>query len=451
MSSLDLDLDLKYPVAPANVISDPRYKSYQPFGTAIDMMYDNSPEFMYCGPSGTGKSRGILEKIHILMCKYPGARTLIVRKTRSSLTESAMITFDKFVLPADDSVHFRTGEQEYRYANGSVVVVGGMDKAVKVMSSEYDLIYAQEAIELTEEDWETLTVRCRYGVLPHQQVIGDCNPSYPSHWIKLRADRGQGFKMINSRHQDNPVLYDQATGTLTPRGEVYMAKLNALTGVRKKRYLEGIWAAAEGMIYTEWDADKHVIDRFPIPSTWSRYWVIDFGFTHPFVWQAWAVSSDGTAYRYAEIYRTHLLVEDACEQIKTWRRDHDEPYPTAIICDHDAEDRATFERHMNMDTTAANKQVLNGLHSVMTRLRTNDDTGKPGFLFLRDSVLEPDAELMEAMKPCKTEDEFDGYEWEDHHKKETPKKVEDDGMDDIRYLSVYLDEETGSWSRGMAK
>jgi phage terminase large subunit len=403
---------------------------------------------MYAGPSGTGKSRDILEKMHLLMCKYPGARALVARKTRASLTESAMITLTKFVLPDDDSVHFRTGEQEYRYNNGSTVVVGGLDKAVKVMSSEYDFIYAQEATELTEEDWETLTIRCRYGVIPFQQVVGDCNPSYPSHWIKLRADRGLGFKMINSRHQDNPVLYDQETGLLTPRGEVYLAKLNALTGVRKKRYLEGIWAAAEGMIYTNWDPDRHIIDRFPIPASWNRYWVIDFGYTHPFVWQCWAEDPAGRIYRTAEIYRTGLLVEDACDMIKAWRREKDEPYPMAVIADHDAEDRATFERHMNMEITPANKQVLNGIHSVMSRLKMGDD-GKPQMYFMRDSVLEPDATLQESMQPWKTEDEIDGYEWENAQKKETPRKSQDDGMDCTRYISVHLDEETGSWVRGM--
>jgi hypothetical protein len=103
---------------------------------------------------------------------------------------------------------------------------------------------------------------------------------------------------------------------------------------------------------------------------------------------------------------------------------------------------------MNMEVTPANKKVLNGIHSVMSRLKMGDD-GEPQMYFMRDSVLEPDPILQEAMQPWKTEDEFDGYEWENAQKKETPRKVNDDGMDCNRYLSVFLDEETGSWTRGM--
>jgi hypothetical protein len=45
-------------------------------------------------------------------------------------------------------------------------MIGGMDKPTKIMSSEYDFIYVQEAIELTETDWENLTTRLRNGRCP---------------------------------------------------------------------------------------------------------------------------------------------------------------------------------------------------------------------------------------------------------------------------------------------
>lgn len=433
-----------------NGSNDLRYKPYQPFGNAVEIFYDKTPEIMVVGPSGTGKSRAILEKLHLLCSKYPGMRGLMVRKTRASLTQSAMVTFEKFVIPDNGSVIWRTGEQEYRYINGSTIVVGGMDKAIKVMSSEYDFIYAQEATELTEDDWETLVIRNRFGVVPYQQIIGDCNPSYPTHWIKRRFDQvTRDRSLIRSIHTDNPMLYNQETMQLTQRGIQYMNKLNALSGVRRKRFLEGIWAAAEGMIYTNWDENVHMIDRFPIPSSWRRLWTIDFGYTNPFVWQCWAIDEDDRLYRIAEIYQTHLLVEDAAQLIKAWKIERGEPDPVDIICDHDAEDRATLERHLNRDTIAAIKNVQSGIQSVMSRLRIQDDR-KPRIFFLRDSLLEQDPELAEAMKPLCTEQEFDGYEWENAQKKETPRKVDDHGMDATRYTCVYMDENTDAWSLGMS-
>jgi phage terminase large subunit len=384
------------------------------------------------------------------MSKYPGARALLIRKTRASLTQSGLVTFEKFVIPLNDTVTWRTGEQEYRYANGSTIVVGGMDKSIKVMSSEYDIVYVQEATELTEDDWEVLTVRARYGVMPYNQVVGDCNPSYPGHWIKRKIDSGV-IKGIAANHTDNPVLWDPELKDWTPRGLQYISKLDALTGVRYKRYRLGLWAAAEGQIYTEWDPDIHLTEKFRIPTDWRRYWVVDFGYTNPFVWEAWAIAPDDTAYLFAEIYQTNLLVEDACALITAWRRENDEIFPDNVIADWDAEDRATMERHLNIQIRAANKQVVNGIHSVKSRLKVRDETKKPGIMIMRDSLLEVDMNLKESMQPTCLSDEVESYEWEDSQMKETPRKVGDHSMDCMRYLSVHLDLISESWFRGMRR
>jgi len=128
---------------PDRILSDPRYRVFRPYGAANDFLYCKDPEVLFCGPAGTGKSRTALEKLHLCAMKYPGSRHLIVRKTRASLTQSAMVTYDKHVLSEDSGVRFRTAEQEYRYRNGSVIALGGMDKSSKVLSSDYDLIYPQ--------------------------------------------------------------------------------------------------------------------------------------------------------------------------------------------------------------------------------------------------------------------------------------------------------------------
>jgi hypothetical protein len=116
--------------------------------------------------------------------------------------------------------------------------------------------------------------------------------------------------MIESRHEDNP--------TVT---ESYLETLQALTGVRYQRLYLGKWVAAEGIVYEEWDRKLHMLDRFEIPRNWPRYWAIDFGFTNPFVWQAWATDPDGRLIRYKEIYMSQRLVED---QARLIQRDNQE-------------------------------------------------------------------------------------------------------------------------------
>jgi PBSX family phage terminase large subunit len=421
---------------------------YRPEGACAELFERRDPEVLVSGPAGTGKSRACLEKLHLMALLNPGMRGLIVRKTAVSLTSTALVTWRNFVVKealATGLVTYYGGSGEepaqYRYNNGSTIMVCGMDKSTRVMSSEYDLIYVQEAIELTQDDWEALTTRLRNGVVSFQQLIADTNPSTPTHWLKKRCDAGS-TALLNSRHEDNPTLFG-AGGALSEYGREYIAKLDALTGVRLLRLRKGQWAAAEGMIYAdEWNERIHVIDRFDIPEDWTRYWVVDFGYRHPFVCQWWAEDPDGRLYRYREIFHTGRLVEDhARKMLDQVRPDESgpwiEPRPRAVICDHDAEGRATLEKHLGMSTSPAKKSVTDGIQAVQARLRISGD-GRPRAYFLRKSLVEVDNELVSVNAPTCTEEEIPGYVWADKLKEE-PVKEQDDGCDALRYMVAYRD------------
>ena len=429
------------PIAEQSMNTAPtiNYLDYQPYGAARDLFGRRQTEVVLCGPAGTGKSRAGLEKLHWCCSKYPQIRALVVRKTRRSLTQTAMVTFENKVLPAPGSVPFHSGDQEYRYPNGSVIAVAGMDKPSKILSSEWDICFVQQAEELAQQDWEAIITRLRNWKMPYQQVIADCNPDAPTHWLKARASAGT-VVMLESRHQDNPALWDVQAGRWTREGAAYLAKLDSLTGVRYRRLRLGQWAAAEGAVYEEsWDRAIHVINRRPIPPEWPRYWAIDFGYTNPFVWAAWAEDPDGRLYRYREIYRTKTLVEDHARKILEVTKD--EPKPRAIICDHDAEGRATLERHLDMRTTAAYKAVSPGIQAVEARLRKAGD-GRPRIFYLRDSLVQADPELVDAHRPTCTEEEFESYVWDQsngRHRGEEPVKEHDHGCDMTRYLVAHVD------------
>lgn len=433
---------------------------YTPRGACLKLFNCRDDEVLLSGPAGTGKSRGCLEKLHLQAMKYPGMRGLIVRKTLASLGSTTLVTWRSYVIKAalfTGEVEFYGGSQEeppqYRYRNGSVIVIGGMDKPTKIMSSEYDVAYVGEAIELTLEDWESITTRLRNGVMPYQQLMADTNPDKDIHWLIRRCRDGQ-TTLLESRHEDNPV-YTNPDGTYTPRGIAYIVnKLDKLTGVRKLRLRDGKWVASEGVIFEEWDNAVHLVDRFDIPPGWRRKWAIDFGYKNPFVLQCWAIDPDGGLWLYREIYHTQRIVEDHAKQIlSTVRRPRDgianpdwtnphhwvwtEPQPEAIVCDHDAEDRATFERKIGLPTKAATKNVSEGIQAVQERLRpqmTGRGILRPRLHILRDSLVEVDQLLADALKPICTAEEWSGYVWMDHKTKEQPLKEDDHGMDTVRYV-----------------
>lgn len=423
---------------------------YEPRGAARLLFSARNPEVLLSGPAGTGKSRACLEKLHQMCLVNPFMRGLIVRKTQTSLANTALETYRKAVAKE----FLRTGQVEYyggsaqeppqyKYANGSTINIGGMDKPTRIMSSEYDVIYVQEATELTETDWENLTTRLRNGRVTFQQLIADCNPDMPTHWLKIRSDLRRTL-LLESRHTDNPTLYER-DGTLTTPGAAYMSVLDNLTGIRRLRLRDGKWAAAEGLIYEEYDPLIHLIDRFDIPDEWSRYWTVDFGFTNPFVLQWWAEDPDGRLYLYREIYHTQRLVEDHAEKalkfVRTAKGVWLEPKPRAIICDHDAEGRATLVRKLGLNTIAAHKAVTEGIQAAQKRFKLQADD-KPRIYIMRDSLVERDKSLLAAKKPTCTAEELPGYVWEtgtDGSKKEQPRKLDDHGCDALRYVVAQRD------------
>lgn len=415
--------------------------SYEPRGACNQLFAERGPEVLVAGPAGTGKSRACLEKLNALCMKYPGIRALIVRKTFTSLATTALDTWKKAVITENlerKVVEYYGGSgqepAQYRYSNGSVVVIGGMDKSSRIMSSEFDVIYVQEATELGEGDWEALTTRLRNNKMPYQQLIADCNPDKPTHWLKVRCNNKRTL-MLNSAHEDNPTLFNH--GRITPYGAEYIAKLDALTGMRKLRLRYGKWVSAEGVVYEQFDEKTHVIDNFKIPDDWARYWTVDFGYTNAFVCQFWAVDGDGKLYLYREIYKTGRTVDQHADSIKklvmkfgNWV----EKKPAAIITDHDPGQRTQLSKALNMTTTLAKKTKNEGIQAVQKRLRDNR------LFFFRDARVDRDEELAEAKKPTSTIEEIEGYVWDNRNGlKEEPLKIDDHGMDAMRYMVAQLD------------
>lgn len=407
-------------------------------------------EAILSGPYETGKTFAALSKLHALLCLFPGSRALMVRKTYSSLTTSAAITLEQKVFPLPIN-HSKSpirklggsSPSEYNYPNRSVIVLGGMDNADKFLSAEFDFIYVNQAEELVLDDWEKLVGRAtgRAGNAPYPQVMGDCNPGPPTHWILSRSP----LQMFPSRHEDNPRLYDDLAGKWTKEGERTMRILDSLTGIRYKRGRLGLWAAAEGQIY-EFEHEIHHINRFPIPNDWRRFRVVDFGLTNPFVCQWWAVDNDERMYMYREIYMTGRTVRRHAEQINNLSEGED---IQITVCDHDAEDRATLEEN-GIPTIPASKAVTVGIEKTQERIAKAGD-GKPRIYFLRDSLVETDLERQSVHRPVCTTDEFGGYVWAPpetrtgESRPDTPVKKDDHGMDAMRYAVMFVDNPSSWW------
>lgn len=429
-----------------------RVHSFRPRGSARDIFHIRDKEVLICGAAGTGKTRACLEKLNAVALKYPGMRGLIVRQTYRTLSASCVAEFksvviDEQLIRGDVKWYGGSGSSPaaFLYSNGSTIELGGMDNPLKIMSTQYDFIFVEEATELTVDGWQALVIRLRNGKMVPEgstkawhQLLGACNPGADTHFLKQRADAGT-IRMLTATHEENPRLFDD-NGELTEYGREYVEEgLDKLTGVFYLRYRKGIWAGAEGQIYTEFENDL-IVDEMPKGwEDWARFWSVDFGFVHPMVVQNWAVAPDGELYLYREFYRTKRLVQDFVEDVLNvvapevdGQRRWIEPKPQVILADHDAEDRETFKRHFQlMGTKAANKTVSRGIQATSVRMK------EKRIKFLRNALVRADPELVRDNKPISTLSEIPGYIWSPN--KEDPVKVGDDGCDAMRYMVAHMD------------
>lgn len=415
------------------------------YGGARDFWHYKGQEAMLWGPYESGKTLPALTKLHGLLIKYPKSRAFMTRDTYKALLATALVTYENKVLPihpdSPDSPIHKHGKSKpefYEYPNGSHLLIVGMDKPDKLLSGEFDFGYVNQAEGITLAAWENLVARCtgRAGNAPYTQVMGDCNPSFPQHWILHRA----ALKRFEQLHRHNPALFNQQTGEWTEQGKKTLAILGSLTGIRKMRGFKGQWVAAEGVVYEFTDAHRITRDRVPEIRRW--YLAVDFGYTNPFVCQLWGMDADGRLYLWQEIYMTRRTVKAHVPAIKAMIGDR---RITSIITDHDAEDRATLEEN-GLKTIPAKKDISAGIQAVEERLKIQPD-GLPRIFICEDACTEYDTSLYREfpgdLHPCCTEHEFGVYAFppakEGKSDKEEPLDLYNHGMDAMRYQVATVD------------
>ncbi len=420
----------------------------------------NAPDLLVCGAAGTGKSVALMIKMLDFAAKHAGTRCLFARKTRESLTESGLVTFERDILGLDNPLlthrpNLRKVRQAYRLPNGSEIIVCGLDKPEKALSADYDFIFCQEATEIELADYETLSGRLRTGVAGYEQFVMDCNPTTPAHWLYQRFLAGK-LQIFNSRHCDNPRFYDShapgrtnigtaerpnwIAGHWTADGIRYIeTRLKNLTGARRKRFFEGIWAAAEGLVYDGYDPAVHLKPAgWRPPHDWITFWSIDWGFTAPLSLQMWAVDPDGRMYLFRELYRTKWRVEEVAKYCRQILDSGEEKVPMAIVADHDPEAQATWRTHAQLPIENAWKEdKYEGIEHSQSRFDVQSD-GKPLIFFVPNSLSHPrDESLSGEGKPASTLEELGGYIWDQpkpgRPAKELPVKLNDHAMDSMRY------------------
>jgi len=435
-------------------------------GTHALLMVAEDPEILLEGPVGTGKTRSLCEKARMLAETYPGCRILFVRKTRVSLTESVLVTWETQVLgenhPAIVGTATRANRTNYVFPNTTEVVCGGIDNPDRILSTEYDFICCFEAAEFAMRDVQTLGTRLRNFVVPYQQLVMDTNPRGWYHWINQRALKGL-CRRLKSRHWMNPAFYDTKTKTWYAKGRDYLGRVRrGLTGALFKQLFLGEWAQERGLVYPMYDPQQNDLDatveaywgerflRFSDGSEKPIAWVaasVDWGYTVPGTIQVWAFTKDRTAYCIAEIYRSGEDQNWWADRIKEL---HAEFGIRRVVCDPAEPDRIKIfndilgtpgGRDLPSIAVKANNAIRTGIaHTQALMASTAEEPSKIYFLKNRQRCRE--RALGEMGKPQCVTDELLHLYWEENDEDKPVRERPDPrhanhGADALRYMMLW--------------
>ncbi len=188
----------------------------------------------------------------------------------------------------------------------------------------------------------------------------------------------------------------------------------------------GRFNTGEGLVYSEFNPDIHVIEPFDIPKEWQCMISIDPGLNNPTSCHFYAVDFDGIIYVVAEHYERGRDIDYHADKIKQiadrldWYRDSKGRL------------EALIDSAANQRTLASTKSVaeLFSEKDILVNTRVNKDLYS-GIQRIK-SLLCSDPPKIYIFKTCSNMiREIKSYWWGANDR---PKKIDDHAMDEMRYF-----------------
>lgn len=334
---------------------------------------------------------------------------------------------------ADNLIIIRKGDTEnYFY------IFGGKDERSQDLIQGITLagVFFDEVALMPESFVNQATGRCS---VEGSKFWFNCNPDGPYHWFKVNwIDKSTGYlgkerveqirKKAAEEEKDpglKEILYLHFTmdDNLSLSEEIKARYRSMYIGVFFKRYILGLWAAAEGVIYDMFDPEKHVKnikEFFQILVNGNRYVSCDYGTQNATVFLLWNKGIDGKWYCIREYYYSgrdkgkQKTDAEYADDLKKWL---DGTRIKAMIVDPSAASFIAELRKRGYKVIKANNDVLDGIRLV-------------GMLL--------NLEMLIFSSSCtETIKEFASYIWDDkaaEHGEDKPVKQHDHGCDAVRYF-----------------
>ena len=260
-------------------------------------------EVLFGGAAGPGKTDCLIMEATRYVA-YKNYKAVILRRTFPQLQEVIDRCWSAYPLIGGD---YRATEHRWYFPSGAHITLGHMqheNDKYNYQGKEFHFI-----TQFLESQYLYLHSRARSSdsSIP-PRIRSTTNPGGIGHnWVKRRfisnCDPGNTYidpETGLSRAFVPALIWDNPT--LAENDPAYVQRLKSLPEVEKRRLLMGDWESFDGQFFENLDKAIHGCEPFEIPPEWTKFMVLDWGYSKPFSCGWYAIDYDGVIYRYREWY-----------------------------------------------------------------------------------------------------------------------------------------------------
>lgn len=349
------------------------------------------------GSSRSSKTYSICQMLFHLMFEENNKVITIVRKTGPSLKATVYKDFMEIIKKAgiyNPKMHNKS-ELTYKIRTNEIEFIS-VDDYNKIKGRKRHILFCNEANELNHDEFTQLALRTT------ERIYMDYNPSHDEfHWIEDKIKTRDDVIIIKSTYKDNPF---NSKETIREIERLKEADPNLW-----RIYGLGLFGISSVRIYS------HIQLCDMLPKNYDEeIFGLDFGFNHPTVLTRVRVVDD-IYYVKQELYESGLTNSDLGNKMINIITNKNK----VVYYDTAEPQRAEELRRLGFNMKPANKDVKKGIDSIKSKK----------VFITKDSV--------ETIKESR------GYSWKttkDGQILDEPVKINDDGMDSMRYgIHSYLE------------
>lgn len=349
-----------------------------------------------------------LRFLHFVVQRPKGQNILMVGRTLGSLERNVLHDIQRWV--GAQNFDLKRGRKTVTIYGRELWLEGAYNEqsSDRIEGETLGGLYIDELTLIPENFWDMAYSRLSE---PGSQAFVTMNPAGPYHYFKkkwLDREAKHDMKSWHFTLKDNLFL-DPA----------YIKEIeNSYSGLWRKRYILGLWVAAEGAVYDLFDHDRHVVPRRPGGKARSLVVGVDYGQTHPTAYvrverigDVWYVTDEFTA-----TDRTNARLAKDLEGFIGGK------FPQAVLIDPSA-------KSFRLEATAAG----------ISRVRNADNAVSDGIARISNAL---DTGRLKICANC-TEllEEIESYSWDPKASErgvDAVIKKDDDLLDALRYVGNHI-------------